>query len=116
MLLDVAKILNSNKAILRSQSETFLNLCLDKLQTETELTIDLQNLESMTSAWITFLIVGLEECESLNKITLINVKEDVWQLKIDEAYKLATDKVYRQHVEEIWDKFINCLEDDHYCD
>jgi len=111
MLIDVSQIIKENRALLRHQSEVCLNHCLS-LENEPEIVIDLQNLEAMTSGWINFLLVGLEDCGILNKIKIVNVKEDVWQLKIDEAYKLATNKVYRQHVEEILHNFFEGLEDD----
>ena len=108
MTIDIATTINSNRALLRSQAEVCLNHCLTLKSNE--IVLDFGNLEAMTSAWINFLIIGLADCDILNKVRIAHVKEAVWQLKIDEAYKMATNQVYRQHVEEIWHSFIENLE------
>lgn len=100
MILNIAQILNRDSAILTRDALVCKKECL-KHKKEQEIVLDLEGLEHAVSAWFDVLIYELAMEKMLEKVKFINLKEEIWQYKIDQATRFATDKNYRKFYKKI---------------
>lgn len=100
MVIDVSKIIGKNQAILTRDALQCKEVCV-KNKKHSEIILDLIGLELIVSRWFDILIYELSKVEMLDKVKFINIKNEIWQHKLDNALKLAKDKDYRKFYNKI---------------
>ena len=101
--LNVAEKTGPKSAVLQSHSKDFYYTHLVKaLKTTDHVYLDLSGLEHMTSGWINNIIFKLVEDKLFERVSIINISNNVWFHKIFEAIRMATNSDYRNMVAEVW--------------
>ncbi len=93
------KIIKSDKLILDEQAKSIIK-SLQK--NKDKYVFDFKGLDGATSRCFCILADELYKMSILEKSSFINFKENIWQYKLDEAIKYATDNKYREMIDRLW--------------
>lgn len=100
MVIDVSKIIGKKQAILTRDALQCKEACV-KNKKQNEIILDLIGLESIVSRWFDILIYELAKIEMLDKVKFINIKNEIWQSKLDNAMRLAKSKDHKKFYNKI---------------
>ena len=93
----VVDMINFDKSlIIGSQCRVIINI----LDLSKNIIFDFHQVENMTSAFISTFIAELHHLkgQKIKNYKFINLKTDIWQHKIEEAYRFCFDTEYQDHI------------------